>query len=292
MKKRTIKNGPTVTVINNSNGKTFTANKAELQKAIKKWEAKVVAISLAAGLGIGSIATPLITELANSANQSKNTKEAVTMAASTDRYLKSLKENQILQAVISQEETLALEELSSAISTYKKLESKKDKTFGEERRYMEACKKICESKNLIVDTYTDTIKGKVAEAYRITDPEEIEKIEITDLVHGTSTSVSDHNPKIVMPDGTIIEKNSLLNKNQSMNSILAENIVKARSLQDAPAFSENVRVEDLPIDAIIETFEKAKDFEEKYTISCKDNGDLKAVESENVVETEIDEEER
>lgn len=279
MKRKAI--SESITLINNTTGKTFTGKKTDFQKAIKELKIRVGAIGLAVGIGIGGIGVPLISNMANNARNARDSKQAIELAASTDAYLRNIKADPVLQAVISQEQVIGIEELSSAITTYKQLKHKPSRTYSEEQQFMEASRIICESKRLVIDTYTNTIKGKVAEAYGITDPEEIAKIEISDYIHASSSEV-EHNPKIVMPDGTVIGKDRFLSFGTEMNSTLANNIISARALLDANGFSENLRVEDLPVDDIIRTFEKAKKFNEEYKVLRNTKGDLKAVEEEEL----------
>ena len=159
---------------------------------------------------------------------------------------------------------------------YKVLKYRQNKTFDEEQRYIETCKIISESKDIVINAYTDTIKAKVAEAYGITEKEEIDKIEISDFIElATVDGANPHNPQIVMPDGTRIVKDQLFNQDQSMDKTLEKNIIKARALIDEQDFSEYDKIKDLPVDNIIDTFEEAKKFEKNYKLTLDKNGNIK-----------------
>lgn len=288
MNRRAIRDS--ITLTDNNNGKTYTASKRDFESAIRKWKIRIVSLGIVAGIGVGAIATPIIGNMVDNAKNANDTKQAIEMALSTDNYLKNIKSDLTLQKVISAEQAIAIEDLSSAITTYKQLQHKTDKTYNEEIAYMEACKKISESRDLVIDTYTDTIRGKVAKAYGITDAEKIEEIEIGDYIHNSSDG-PEHGPRIVLPDGRVITKEYFLNPNLEMDSTLAKNVIRARALRDASGFSENMKIENLPIDEIIKTFEEAKEFDENYTVECKKNGDIQAVKIEKdkeVDDAEVD----
>lgn len=269
MKKKTIKNAVSVKFINEE-GKTYTTDKKDFNRVIKKWKIQMLAL----GIVVGAISPSIITTITNNVRNSEDTKQAIQIAATTDNYLKNLKSSPIMQAVISQEETMKIENLSAAIVNYKELKHKDNKSFREQEEYIQACKTISESKDLVTDMYTDAIKVKVARAYGITDLEEINKIEVTNYTHSTSDG-----PQIVLPDGRTIRKDYFMNKDLSMNETLATHITKARSLREAGEFSENKKIEDLPTDDIIGIFEEAKKFTEDYTIFSNKNGDIEAVET-------------
>ena len=292
MGRKAIRNNVSITITNDSNGKSYTASKRDFEKAIQKWQRRMCSLGLAFGIGLAAMSMPLITHIARDVNNTNSTKQAIEMAVSTDDYLQSIKSNVALQLAISAENITKIEDLKVAINDYKELKYKQGRTYGEEQRYMEACRTICESKTLVINLYTDTIKAKVAEAYGITDPAEIAKIKIQDPIHCSSTDGPEHNPNISMPDGTYIVKDYLFNPNKGMDSTLAENIIKARALLDERGFSENAQIKDLPVDDIIQTFEEAKKFEKNYKISLDKDGNLRTVKLEQTKSIKVEEAEK
>ena len=273
MGKRAIKDNARITLIDNSNGKKYTTDKKTFEKGVKSLKLRMSAVGLAIGLGVGSMTSPIISSMANKINNSNSTKQAIEMAASTEDYLAKVKSDPILQAAISAERVQALEKLELLINDYKQLKHKNDRTY--EERYLEACQAICNSKELVIETYTNTIKAKVAQAYGITEPEKINQIEIKDPITTSSTDGLMHNPNIKLPDGTFIVKDYFLNPNKGMDSTLAKNIIKARALIDERQFSDSTKIDELPIENIIETFEDAKNFEKEYKLNVDENGNIK-----------------
>lgn len=283
-----------VTVTDNETGKCRVYSKKEYyqkMRRIKNAKTKIAAIGLAAGIGLGTISNSIISNLANNANYIEDTRDAIKMAASTEEYLNRIEENQMLQEVIGQEHVLQIEELSSAINTYKELRYKTDRTFKEEKEYIEACGAISESRELVMNLYTNEIRAKVAEVYGITDEIEIAKIEVKDYIVDTNQGPK-HNPQIILPDGTIIKESNFWNNTKGMDRELAEHVIRARSLGEAGMFSENKKIEDLPLDDIINTFEMAKEFA-GYTVEKNSKGDFKTIPTEEIKTNESpDNEER
>lgn len=269
-----------ITITNNTNGKSYICSEEKMNKAIRNLKTKIAALGLVAGIGIGAISNSVITNLASNVNNAKSTKEAIEMAASTDTYLKRIQENPMLQEVIEQETLAKIDELSSAITTYKDLKYKQNKSFKEEKEYIEACGVISEARLMVMHLYTDAIKAKVASAYGIIDKEDIKQIEVKDYVQDTNNGTK-HSPQIILPDGTIIEKNHFGNKNRGMDNNLAQHVINARSLIEAGIFSENKRIKDLPLDEIIDAFEEAKEFEE-CTITTDKKGNIETTQIEHV----------
>ncbi|MGN1326736.1 MAG: hypothetical protein ACI4VQ_01450 [Clostridia bacterium] len=279
-----------------SKGK-YLGKKEQTRNAAKKAKTRFAAFLLTAGIGLGAVSTNIIGYMADKANHSQSTKEAITMAKSTRDYLDTLKGNPIMQDVITAENISKIEKFSSAVSTYKQLQYKQDKSLQEEQAYIDACRTICESKELVIDTYTNIIKGKVAKAYGITDPEEIENIEVRDYVDIGEKQDITHNLMVKLPNGTTINSNgNLFSSTNTMDKKLADAIIEARALLNERYSFENESLENLPMDRIISTFEEAKQFETGYKLSVKANGNLETVKIEQtknqVTETEQEEEER
>lgn len=285
MEKKTIKNEVNREITDRNNVKTYKTSKKNHDKSLSKWKRKMASIGLA--FGLGAVTTPVISAIARNVNEAYNTKQAVEMAASTDKYIESIMNNEISQITFDEEDIVKIESLQLAINDYKELKYKQNKTYNEEQKYMDACKTICQSKELVINVYTDTIKSKVAEIYGITDRDEIDKIEITDPVElSTTDGANPHNPQIVMPDGTCIVKRQIFNPDKEMDSTLEKNIIKARALIDERDFSEYDEIKDLPIDNIIDTFEEAKKFEKNYKLTLDKNGNIKTEKIEQSKETD------
>lgn len=265
--KRTIKNTLSVT-FENYQGKTFTRSGQEIERSIRDLKKRVAAVGLAAGITLGAVAPTVISSLANYANTNKSTREAIEWVNKMEKVGKNhrFQEN---SAQEEQEEAVKRAELYSAIITYKQLNYKEEKSFKEEKDYINACQKIIESKDFVMDIYTNSIKGKVARAYGITDPAEIAQIEVSDYIKDGK-----HAPKIVLPNGTIITEKSFMSQNASMDETLAKNVIQARALRDAGEFSENKRREDLPIEDIIVVYDYEENFAEYYKVSSDKNGNL------------------
>ena len=285
MEKKAIKNGVNRAVTDNNSLRTYRTSKKNHDKALNKWKRKVTSIGLA--FGLGAVTTPVITKIAQNINEANSVRQAVEMAQSTDRYIDNIMDNEIAQITFSEDNIEGLKNLESAITDYKVLKYRQNKTFDEEQRYIETCKIISESKDIVINAYTDTIKAKVAEAYGITEKEEIDKIEISDFIElATVDGANPHNPQIVMPDGTRIVKDQLFNQDQSMDKTLEKNIIKARALIDEQDFSEYDKIKDLPVDKIIDTFEEAKKFEKNYKLTLDKNGNIKTERIEQAKETD------
>lgn len=267
--------------------KRYMAEREQRKRAAQKAKLRFEAILLAAGIGIGAAASPIIGHMANNANQSKNTQEAIEIALSTQKYLDSIKQDPVMSAVVTAETRVAVENLTTAISTYKQLKYRKDRTLQEEQDYIDACKVICESKYLVINTYTDIIRGKVAEAYGITDPEEIKDIVVRDVTTGVNPP--EQYTSITLPDGTRIVEDNFLNPNSDMDSKLASAVRAARALLEEQYSFTSEGIKELPVEKIIKTFEEAKDFEENYRLSVKKNGDVETIKIEHEQEKEDDE---
>lgn len=246
----------------------------------RRVKAGIAAGVLAAGIGIGAAGKSAFENLADNFNYEKDMQEAIEIARDTDRYLN----NQMLQDVINQEYVQQIEELSSAITDYKELRYKNDRSFKEEKQYIEACGVISEAREFVMNLYINEIREKVAEAYKITDEAEIANIEINDYITDNNQK-AEHNPQIVLPNGTLIEESGLFSKNNGMDENLANNIKYAMSLRGAGRFSENKRIDDLPLDDIINTFEKAMEFGTSYTLKVNKKGNIETIKTEEKTET-------
>lgn len=261
----------------------YLGKREQKRTAAKNAKVRFAAVLLSAGIGLGAVSSNIINYMAEKANHSQSTREAIEIVNSTKKYLETVQQNSIMQDVITAENISKIEKFSSAVSTYKQLQYKQEKSLKEEQEYIEACRTICEFKDLVIDTYTNTIKGKVAKAYGITNPEEVQKIEIEDYVDIGEKQDITHSIMIKLPNGTVINnRGNFLTSTNVMDSKLADAVIEARALLNERYSFENESLSDLPMDRIILTFEEAKDFEENYKLSVKENGNLETVKLEPV----------
>lgn len=271
----------------------YLGKREQKRSAAKKAKVRLAAVLLSAGIGIGALSSNIIDYMADKANHSESTREAIEMVNSTQKYLDSIKENSIMQDVITAENISKIENFSSAVSTYKQLQYKKEKSLQEEQAYIDACRTICESKDLIIDTYTNIIKGKVAKAYGITAPEEVESIEIRDYVDIGEDQNITHNVMIKLPNGTTINNDgNFFTGTNTMDKKLENAVIEARALLNERYSFENESLEALPMDRIISTFEEAKEFEAGYKLTVKANQNLETVKVEQTKEVQTAETEQ
>ena len=258
----------------------YTGSKSRRKTAVKKAKMRFASLGMAAIVGLGAIG--IMANQANNAMREKNTQKAITEARainnSITEYVNS--NNIAMQAVVSVEETVQLQNLAGAITTYKELEYKKDKTLNEQQQYIDACKTICSSKQLVADSYKDIIRAKVAEAYEITNLQYINSID----VHNNKDTRNEmtNNPVIELSDGRAInDKGKFMNSNNTMDKTLANAIIEAEELENIKfSFNEDA-LEELPINEIIETLEKAMNFKASYKLVADKDGNLQSIEIQN-----------
>ena len=261
----------------------YLGKREQKRTAAKNAKVRFAAVLLSAGIGIGAVSSNIISYMAEKANHSQSTREAIEIVNSTKKYLETVQQNSIMQDVITAENISKIEKFSSAVSTYKQLQYKQEKSLKEEQEYIEACRTICEFKDLVIDTYTNTIKGKVAKAYGITNPEEVQKIEIEDYVDIGEDQNITHSIMIKLPNETVINNSgNFFTGTNVMDKKLADAVIEARALLNERYSFENESLSDLPMNRIIITFENAKDFEANYKLAVKANGNLETVKLEPV----------
>lgn len=287
--KRQLRNSPSST-----ENRQYTGARSQRQRAANKARTRIAALGAAALIGVGAIAPTAIQKLANQINYEKDTKTAIEMVASNNEFFADIEEKIIMQTEEGQEQIDQLKALSDAVVQYKELDHKEHRTVEEDQHYIEACKTICDSKDLVIDTYSDIIKSKAAEAYGITDAEEIRNMEVKDYIE---TSDMTHRPQITFSDGNMIgTKTTFLSSSKNtMDKTISSAIIEARHLRDVNSEYQNREIKDLPVDDIIKTFEGAKSFEEKYKFSVNEKGQLVAEEieqSQEVATPSRDDEER
>lgn len=287
--KRQLRNSPSST-----ENRQYTGARSQRQRAANKARVRIAALGAATLIGVGAIAPTAIQKLANQINYEKDTQTAIEMVASNNEFFADIEEKIIMQTKEGQEQIDQLKALSDAVVQYKELDHKEHRTVEEDQRYIEACKTICDSKDLVIDTYSDIIKSKAAEAYGITGAEEIRNMEVKDYIE---TSDMAHLPQITFSDGTMIGTKTtfLSSPKNTMDKTISSAIIEARHLRDVNSEYQNREIKDLPVDDIIKTFEGAKSFEEKYKFSVNEKGQLvaeKIEQSQEVATPSRDDEER
>ena len=263
----------------------YTGARSQRQRAAAKARTRIAALGAAALIGVGAVTPTAIQKLANQINYEKDTQTAIEMVASNREFFADIEEKIIMQTEEGQEQIDQLKILSDAIVQYKRSEHEKNRTINEEQRYIEACKTICDSKDLVIDIYSDIIKSKAAEAYGITDADKIKRMEVKDYI---DTSDNRHLPQITLANETVIGTKTTIfsSVRHTMDSTISSAIIEARHLRDVNSEYNNREIKDLPIDDIIKTFENAKSFEEKYKFFVNGKGQLVAEEIEQSQETE------
>ena len=155
--------------------RVYKSKQLEKKKSLyKKLGLGAATVSLAAGI----IGGPIISNMAKNIRNTNDTKAAIQMVADSEEYLESIKANPMMSKVVSAEDFDRLEELTNAIDTYNKYKNKVEPTFNEQEAYLEACNTIGNAKQLVTDNYNAIIKKKIAEAYGIKDPSDVNRIQV------------------------------------------------------------------------------------------------------------------
>lgn len=186
-----------------------------------------------------------------------------------------------------------IRELEEAIEAYERLEDKEDRNTLEELEYIHAYQTIGNSRGLLLDTYTDMIQNKVAQAYGITKLEDIQKIEVHDYIN---TSDNSHNPTIDIDkytakteDDIRLVKKSLFDFGKdTMPDELEQAVMEARTLLDADDYYDTMNPDDFPYEAFIRVFHNMEGFS-NLQFEVKENGDLKTIFPEKEVKNETKE---
>lgn len=250
--------------------------KEQRRKLANQAKLRLAAFSLATGVLLGVGSTTLISTLArnyNSVAESKEaTKQAIEIANEYDDFITDIEQN---SQITSKEDVNGLKQLEDAIAKYTELKYKKDKTFNEEQEFLDVCRTICDSRMLVIDTYTDSIKNKLAEAFGIVDPKEIDSIDIHDyLNYNNGNGKYVHKREITLPDYTqIIEHPMSYSDDVKMPKELAENVTNARKLLDTRYNFDTMTTDELPVDEIIDTFQEALNFN-NYKIVRDEKGNI------------------
>lgn len=265
--------------VSSEQGKRYSSSRRELEARLKR----VAAGTIAAAMVFGGVATTAIPKIVRDIQKS-GTKEAIEMAGDYFEKISEIEQIMETHREGGEEQAEELEQLSQAAIDYQKLRYVSNRTLQQEKRYVEACEIISNSKDLVIDTYEAIIIEKVAEAYGIEDPEEIKAMEIHDYIH----EVGEHGPTVIMPDGNRIAEKYFLSfsSKETLNNELGNVIIDARQLRDVPAkinddgtYMNMKEIEDSN-DKIVKTYMNAMKFHEKYKVYVNEKGQLVAEEIE------------
>lgn len=223
------------------------------------------------GLAAGIVGGPIISNMAKGMKNVNDTKAAIQMAADSEEYLNSISQNPIMSKVITQEDVERLADLTQAITTYNSLKNKTDRTFNEEEAYLHACNTIGESKQLVTDNYNAIIKKKIAEAYGIKDPSDVNRIQVycDEVLDGSEVSKV---TEIKLPTGKELKSATSMFFSGSIDKKFVNEIQKSNEL-DEYVFSKDGKIPTETLEKIIENFEDAKAFNSNYKLVTEKNGE-------------------
>lgn len=242
----------------------------QLEKKIslyKKLGLGAATVSLAAGI----IGGPIISNMAKNIRNTNDTKVAIQMVADSEEYLASIKANPMMSKVVSLEDVDRLEELANAIDTYSKYKNKVDPTFNEQEAYLEACNTIGNAKQLVSDNYNAIIKKKIAEAYGIKDPSDVNRIQVycDEVFDGSEVSKV---TEIKLPTGQELKSATSLLYSGSIDKKFVNEIQKSNELEKYH-FSKDGKIPTEALDKIIENFADAQAFDANYRLVAEKDGE-------------------
>ena len=232
----------------------------------KKLGLGAAAVSLATGI----IGGPIISNMAKNIKNVNDTKAAIQMVADSEEYLASIKANPMMSKVVSLEDVDRLEELANAIDTYSKYKNKVDPTFNEQEAYLEACNTIGNAKQLVTDNYNAIIKKKIAEAYGIKDPSDVNRIQVycDEVFDGSEVSKV---TEIKLPTGQELKSATSLFHSGSIDKKFVNEIQKSNELEKYH-FSKDGKIPTETLDKIIENFADAQAFDANYRLVAEKDG--------------------
>jgi len=242
----------------------------QLQKKIslyKKLGLGAATVSLAAGI----IGGPIISNMVKDIKNTHDIKEAIQIVADSEEYLAGIKSNPLMSQVVSIEDFDRLEELTNAIDMYSKLKNKPDKTFNEQEAYLEACNTIGNAKQLVTDNYNAIIKKKIAEAYGIKDPSDVNRIQVycDEVFDGSEVSKV---TEIKLPTGKELKSATSLFYSGSIDKKFVNEIQKSNELEKYN-FSKDGKIPTETLDKIIENFADAQAFDTNYKLVTEKDGE-------------------
>ena len=239
----------------------------QLEKKRRQLGLRIVSIGLAAGI----IGGPIISNMVKDIKNTHDIKEAIQIVADSEEYLAGIKSNPLMSQVVSIEDFDRLEELTNAIDMYSKLKNKPDKTFNEQEAYLEACNTIGNAKQLVTDNYNAIIKKKIAEAYGIKDPSDVNRIQVycDEVFDGSEVSKV---TEIKLPTGQELKSATSLFYSGSIDKKFVNEIQKSNELEKYH-FSKDGKIPTETLDKIIENFADAQAFDANYKLVTEKDGE-------------------
>ena len=264
--------------------KKFKGSKSKKDKAARK------AIEILAGIIVGAtgitLASPIISGMAMDFNRNKDAQFAIERAAEYDDYFAAVEsrlnseETRVdkiadYDRFITQEKQKFkenkerkiedLSKLNAAIKTYDQLRYVKDRTVDEESKYVEACKTIADLRYLPSEVYHDAMKEKIAAAKGITDPTEIQNIEIDAYEKFDDKSGLFSEVVTVKVNGS----------KQKITKKLKKQIIKESKMDSVAGYDpDKTAFKDIPVDEVIDEYQAAMEFDRKYDIVVDNKGKL------------------
>lgn len=239
----------------------------QLEKKRRQLGLRIASIGLAAGI----IGGPIISNMVKDIKNTHDIKEAIQIVADSEEYLAGIKSNPLMSQVVSIEDFDRLEELTNAIDMYSKLKNKPDKTFNEQEAYLEACNTIGNAKQLVTDNYNAIIKKKIAEAYGIKDPSDVNRIQVycDEVFDGSEVSKV---TEIKLPTGQELKSVTSLFYSGSIDKKFVNEIQKSNELEKYH-FSKDGKIPTETLDKIIENFADAQAFDANYKLVIEKDGE-------------------
>lgn len=239
----------------------------QLEKKRRQLGLRIASIGLAAGI----IGGPIISNMVKDIKNTHDIKEAIQIVADSEEYLAGIKSNPLMSQVVSIEDFDRLEELTNAIDMYSKLKNKPDKTFNEQEAYLEACNTIGNAKQLVSDNYNAIIKKKIAEAYGIKDPSDVNRIQVycDEVFDGSEVSKV---TEIKLPTGQELKSATSLFYSGSIDKKFVNEIQKSNELEKYH-FSKDGKIPTETLDKIIENFADAQAFDANYKLVTEKDGE-------------------
>lgn len=239
----------------------------QLEKKRRQLGLRIASIGLAAGI----IGGPIISNMVKDIKNTHDIKEAIQIVADSEEYLAGIKSNPLMSQVVSIEDFDRLEELTNAIDMYSKLKNKPDKTFNEQEAYLEACNTIGNAKQLVTDNYNAIIKKKIAEAYGIKDPSDVNRIQVycDEVFDGSEVSKV---TEIKLPTGQELKSATSLFYSGSIDKKFVNEIQKSNELEKYH-FSKDGKIPTETLDKIIENFADAQAFDANYKLVTEKDGE-------------------
>lgn len=261
--------------------KTKTSLRIKINRAI----AVTLTVAVIGDAGAGT--KGIITNMVMDHKKAKNAEVAVEIAAEYDKYLNNLEykfnygqevmdssryDSEIYElgreeySKVREQRVEGAKRLTEAIKTYNELRYERNRTVAQESEYVDACRLIASSTDLVVELYSDAIREKVAIAEKITDPYKIYEIKVR--AEGSSI---DSEPRV-----TWISTIKVGNSKEKLSKDLQKVVKSARELLDTGKEYDPAKTsfKDAPVDEVIDKYQEAMDFNSNYDITFDKKGNL------------------